>query len=1030
MFKTPVSFKGPTGQIQQYFAEEVVYQATQMLLDEKLCNWQYNEVSQLARAVFTAGDQQHQLCMTWPLVANDEGKVGKCTCQANNNCMHLAALTIYTKSKLDLLAPFTQQVKALQNINNTFMSWLTRQNHNPYPNMARHRVIYILNETETGKIKVSLYKAYLSQDDRYQVKGDIDSSLYFKKQLPKFMSLADQYVFYQMNQNGLAKVQHFTLDGQRDEAVLLMMLRSQRCFWKACYRPPMVLHQVTERPPQASIKLSPNLSLIGSENAVAWTQTQEGDSVVVNETATVDFQLNITTEVIDMPWSQQQPQCMLDLALPGFSVGNHVFDLDDLIKGRVQVSANQLEKVATACYQLEKLPSVYAEFEPPVSHGFQVNDRYLGQDFTAIAPTLVVLFENGWNINIENEFRLNRTDIDGWFVDVKRTGMKHRESWFDMQIGIEINEQKINLIPYLIKGIKSGAFDAVKSELMVQLDNGSYVGIAKNQVSQVINTIEELFEVKQGDESLRLNQNQLLAVVQQQNQWQGESAVTDRPITWMGVEEVQSKAAALKSVKQLDQMTLPKGLKAELRPYQHIGFSWLMFLAEHNFNGLLADDMGLGKTLQTLAFIQAQKELGDAGHTNLIVAPTSLLGNWVAEAQKFTPSLRVGVMTGPNRQKLYTNFGDYDLIVTSYGVISRDFVNLSQKDIHLLVLDEAQAIKNRKTQVAQITKRLSSKHRLCLSGTPVENHLGELWSIFDFLMPGFLGSEKQFQQHYQWPIEKQQDQAKLKQLQARLAPFVLRRTKTEVAQELPEKNEIIKYIDLHDEQATVYESIRLTMSEEIRQAMKNQRNNQILIGNALLRLRQVCCHPQLIDLNSIDTTAGSAKLDWLRNALPNLVEEGRRILIFSSFTKMLDMVAQTLTDLEIDFYQLTGQTPPNKRTEMIAEFQDEKKPVFLISLKAGGAGINLTAADTVIHYDPWWNPAAEQQASDRAHRIGQNKQVFVYKLITRGTVEEKIFQLQQHKQQLAKNLLVKTTDIAEILSKHQWESMLAPLNTQ
>ena len=296
-------------------------------------------------------------------------------------------------------------------------------------------------------------------------------------------------------------------------------------------------------------------------------------------------------------------------------------------------------------------------------------------------------------------------------------------------------------------------------------------------------------------------------------------------------------------------------------------------------------------------------------------------------------------------------------------------------------------------------------------------------------MPGFLGREKQFQQRFQWPIEKENDLQALAVLQTRVAPFVLRRTKAKVAKELPDKSEIIKYIDLEESQATVYESIRLTMADEIRQAVKSQQNNQILIGNALLRLRQVCCHPQLVQLKSVNTDAQSAKLNWLLNALPSLVEEGRKVLIFSSFTSMLKIIATELEALNIDFYQLTGSTPPAKRTEFIDGFQDHQKPIFLISLKAGGAGINLTAADTVIHYDPWWNPAAEQQASDRAHRIGQDKQVFVYKLITRGTVEEKIHQLQLKKQQLADGLLSKRADISAILSEHQWQDMLAPIDS-
>ena len=359
--------------------------------------------------------------------------------------------------------------------------------------------------------------------------------------------------------------------------------------------------------------------------------------------------------------------------------------------------------------------------------------------------------------------------------------------------------------------------------------------------------------------------------------------------------------------------------------------------------------------------------------------------------------------------------------------MSRDHKRLGAMTWHSLVLDEAQAIKNRKTQVAKMAKTIPALHRLCISGTPMENHLGEIWSLFDFLMPGFLATEKLFPQLYQWPIEKEQNTEKLSELQTRLAPFILRRTKQEVAKELPDKNEIIKYIELSDKQAEVYESIRLTMTDEIRQAVRNQQANQILIGNALLRLRQVCCHPALLKLNSVVDEVDSAKLNWLEMVLPNLIEEGRKVLIFSSFTSMLRIIADKLDELNIDHLKLTGKTPSHKRTERINAFQAETVPVFLISLKAGGAGINLTAADTVIHFDPWWNPAAEQQASDRAHRIGQDKQVFVYKLITKGTVEEKIHHLQQQKQLLADNLLSQTANISEILNVHQWQDMLSPL---
>lgn len=1040
MLKTPISFKGPAGQIQQIFAEKTIYTATQWLLKDQLNHWGHNSVSQISRAVVSDDNgEQFHVSMTWPITKPNTastGKIGSCSCQLKQPCVHLAALTVYNKAKLDQLAPFTQQVKALRDINSTFMAWISQQQHDPFPNMARHRVIYVLDQNKHGKIQVSLFKAYLTQDDRYQVKAKIDSSLYFKKQLPKFFSLADQYVFYQINQNGLAQVHQFTLDGQRDEAMVVMMLKTQRCFWKACYRPPISFHEVNEKLPASAIKLTENVQFLLAENAANLKVDGIDQPQNVSQHTTIQATLHITTVGVDLGWSTS-PDIQVDVAQPQFMLGQTLFDLQDLISGAVLVSPEQLEQVAGACYLIQKLPSVWADFEPPISQYFQVNDRHLGDDFTAIAPLLVSLQDTDWQVVIEPEFRLNRIAVEQWYVDVKSSQKNDQHTdggWFDLKIGIEINRQKFNLLPFLIKAIKTGGFDGVKKELMIQLDNGVNVGVAREQVDQILATISELYEHRkkaseQDDESLLLNQHQMIQVAQAKDKLSTALQIDESPVQWLGLEEIQHKAEAMASINQLAILEPPKGLKAELRPYQLEGYSWLMFLAEHQFHGLLADDMGLGKTLQTLAFIQAQKINNPQIATSLIVAPTSLLGNWAAEAAKFTPELKVGIMTGPGREDMYQKFNTYDVIVSSYGIISRDFVDLNKKTLHLLVLDEAQAIKNSKTQVAQIVKRLSAKHRLCLSGTPVENHLGELWSIFDFLMPGFLGSKKQFQQRFQWPIEKENDDQALSDLQTRVAPFVLRRTKSEVAKELPDKSEIIKYIDLDESQASVYESIRLTMAEEIRQAVKSQQNNQILIGNALLRLRQVCCHPQLVQLKSVETNAQSAKLTWLLTALPNLVEEGRRVLIFSSFTSMLKIIADELTDLGIDFFQLTGSTPPAKRTEFIEGFQAEQKPIFLISLKAGGAGINLTAADTVIHFDPWWNPAAEQQASDRAHRIGQDKQVFVYKLITRGTVEEKIHQLQLKKQQLADGLLEQRADISAILSEHQWQDMLSPIES-
>jgi len=1022
VYKTPISFKGPKGQLQQWFDEKTIYQAVQWILNDCVFAWKQNPDSKLCRALITDDEgREFTVSMIWP----PQEPLGTCHCDAPKPCVHLAVLSIYSKYQLDQVAPFTQQIKALQDINKTFMDWLGRQSHDPFPNMARHRVIYVLDQDEEGQLYCRLYKAYLSQDDRYQVKSEINAGLLNRKQLPKFVSLADQYVMHLLNQNGLADAHQIQLNSDRDQDLLLMMLKSQRCFWKACYRPPLQLFEHQTAVPPASKQLSEQLYLNVAENAVNRLQPQPNTRKLPSQ-GELKFSLNLTTVLLDLPWSRT-PTFPVDVGHIAFQLGQQSFTLGQLLNGQLEISPNHLESLAKACYQLEKLPSMQAAFEPPVSQAFELNDRYLGDDLTQLAPTLVALHANGWEITFDQQYRMSRLQPDQWFVDISPSS-EQSEGWFDLQLGVTIDGQRMNLVPYLLKAIKTGDFEAVQQQLMLQLDEGQSLAIEKAKIKQIMVTLAELYQGS-GQDSLQLNSHQLLQVAQVQNQWNEALGEDDNQLLWLGAEEMEEKAKALSHIDSLPSVPLPEGLQATLRPYQKTGYDWLHFLAQHDLHGLLADDMGLGKTLQTIAFILAQKESGAMQAPCVVIAPTSLLGNWAAETKRFAPQLKVGILRGNKRRGLYKKFQQHDLIVASYGIISRDFKQLQAQPIHMLVLDEAQAIKNRKTQVAKIIKKLSVKHRLCLTGTPVENHLGELWSIFDFLMPGLLGSEKSFQKFHQWPIEKEQNTEKMNQLKTRLAPFILRRTKTEVATELPEKNEIIKHIDLDPKQAAVYESIRLTMADEIRAAIKTQNNNAILIGNALLRLRQVCCHPALVNLQAIDATAESAKLNWLLNALPSLIEEGRKVLIFSSFTGMLAIIAEALDDLGLPYFQLTGQTPGAQRTADIAAFQAEEKPVFLISLKAGGAGINLTAADTVIHYDPWWNPAAEQQAADRAHRIGQDKQVFVYKLITRGTVEEKIHLLQRHKRALADDLLESEASINDVLSGHQWEQMLAPIDS-
>lgn len=484
-------------------------------------------------------------------------------------------------------------------------------------------------------------------------------------------------------------------------------------------------------------------------------------------------------------------------------------------------------------------------------------------------------------------------------------------------------------------------------------------------------------------------------------------------MAWQMPEKLKNFSEKLKAGYQSNLPT-PKGFNGELRPYQQQGLAWLQFLAQTEHGGILADDMGLGKTAQTLAHILMERQ---AGHLKdrpvLIVAPTSLMHNWQKEAHKFTPDLSVLLLHGANRHDDFDKIKEHDIVLTTYPLVVRDEETLKAQPFYQIILDEAQHIKNPHSKSAQVLRSLTAKHRLCLTGTPMENHLGELWSLFYFLMPGFLGSQEVFNKHYRHPIEKKGDNRKRERLVNRIKPFMLRRLKTDVAKELPPKTTIEINIDMNDEQSKLYEAVRATMQDNIKKIIAKQgfKRSQIHILDALLKLRQVCCHPSLLNLDSLpkgkntvkSKAMHSAKLDYLIETVTDMVAEGRKVLIFSQFTSMLALIEQRLMTENIGFSKLTGQT--KKRTEAIEVFQSGQVPVFLISLKAGGVGLNLTTADTVIHYDPWWNPAAEDQASDRAWRIGQDKPVFVYKLITNQSIEEKIINMQKNKAELARSIL-------------------------
>lgn len=612
------------------------------------------------------------------------------------------------------------------------------------------------------------------------------------------------------------------------------------------------------------------------------------------------------------------------------------------------------------------------------------------------------LRQEGWNVTLDDNFDL-QFDVVG-DLDAVWEESESGSDWFEISLGFEIEGQRINLLPILVDMLQQMESPQALRELLqrqpfmfVPLSGNRWAKLESTRLSGILDTLVELYDQQplNADGNLELSKYQGAALAE----------LLNAPgMKWKGAEELLALTQKLHDFNGIQVVTLPQGLNAELRPYQHEGLNWLQFLREYQFNGILADDMGLGKTLQTLAHLLLEKQSGRMQEPALVIAPTSLMGNWRREAARFTPDLRVQVIHGVERHQYFDSFGDYDLILTTYPLMVRDEEQYLCHTFHYLILDEAQAIKNAAARTTQIIYTLKARNRLCLTGTPLENHLGELWSMFHFLMPGFLGQHDKFTRLFRTPIEKQGDGERQWQLRKRVQPFMLRRTKELVAHELPPKSEIIRSATLEGKQRDLYETVRLAMDKKVQEEIsrKGFARSQIAILDALLKLRQVCCDPRLVKLEKAQKVKQSAKLELLMTMLPEMLEEGRKVLLFSQFTSMLALIEEELNKSAITYSKLTGQT--KNRDEAIAAFQEGDAQVFLISLKAGGTGLNLTAADTVIHYDPWWNPAVEQQATDRAHRIGQDKPVFVYKLITEDTVEEKILKLQEKKQALADSL--------------------------
>ena len=683
------------------------------------------------------------------------------------------------------------------------------------------------------------------------------------------------------------------------------------------------------------------------------------------------------------------------------------------------VKAEKLALKSLAGYGFEEL-SLYGTPDSISDRPIYVleNEQCWPPFLEQLAP---VMRDAGWELSIPQGFRHHCLEVEAWEAQFD----EQEDGWFSLNMGIVVNGQRLPLAPLLHalfkvdqRWLDTAHLEQIKDDeqIALHLEEGGRLNVPAGRIKPLARTLIELFDSGSGGIRMSRYDVERIDELAGMERWQ-----------FKGMDAVAALARKLRNAAGVQPVNPPEGFLLQLRPYQLEGLSWLQYLRAQNLAGILADDMGLGKTAQALAHLLLEKQSGRMDKPSLVVLPTSLIFNWKREAERFAPGLKLLSLHGKERAEHFPSIAEHDVILTTYPLLWRDVDALAEHDYHLLILDEAQTVKNVSSQAAQVVRKISARHRLCLTGTPLENHLGELWAQFDFLLPGLLSTHKDFTRTWRNPIEKLGNKLRRDLLARRVKPFILRRRKEDVAQELPPKTFIIRTVELEGGQRDLYETVRTAMDDRVRAeiATKGFARSHIIILDALLKLRQVCCDPRLVRLSAASKVKERAKLDMLMEMLPELVSEGRRILVFSQFTSMLELIEAELAQEQLDYVKLTGDT--RDREEVVRRFQDCEVPIFLISLKAGGVGLNLTAADTVIHYDPWWNPAVENQATDRAHRLGQTKNVFVYKLVVAGSIEEKILALQERKAELAAGILSEDVNGLVKFGEADIAALLAPL---
>lgn len=630
----------------------------------------------------------------------------------------------------------------------------------------------------------------------------------------------------------------------------------------------------------------------------------------------------------------------------------------------------------------------------------------------------------GWKVEVDRAYPFQVVNsAPEWYANVREDS--DRPDWFALELGVEVGGARVDLLPALLDllqdGREGGSLGELQGrrEIALPVSETHHIAVEGEHLRSLLRVVIELYEG--AGELLRFPKHCAVALEGLDEAF----ALSGETLSWNDSAGAREHARVL-SAKPAP-VVEPVELEATLRPYQRQGLAWLQHLRAHDVGGILADDMGLGKTLQTIAHIATEVAEGRGEEPTLVVAPTSLMGNWARELRKFAPHLRVVAYHGPKRAERRAKIAKAHVVLTSYPILVRDEEELTAQHWHQVVLDEAHTIKNPRSRTHLAAKAIDADHRLCLTGTPVENHLGELFALFDFLNPGMLGSAAHFRAWYRQPIEKYGDTERLMALHEQVTPFIMRRLKSEVATELPPKTELLRPIELGGKQRELYEAIRIAAHTKVRSVIRKKglAASTIAILDALMKLRQLCCDPRLVRMDAARFVRESAKREALFELLEQQLPQGHRVLIFSQFTSMLSLISEGLRERGVRHLTLTGAT--KDRQGLCDRFEAGEADVFLISLKAGGTGLNLTSADTVIHYDPWWNPQAQAQATDRAYRIGQKKPVFVYSLYIAGSVEESMLRLQRKKRRLADAILAGELPADAGLQPEDVESLLAPL---